>query len=130
MSYFTNFFLALPSAGWGILAGLLLLYFALHLYEGYILSGYHLFSHATSVQRVKKLFKPALLFVAGAMAMVALFSPQVLPKNHVDKLHVNGAELRSIDAEKAAGSPAGAPTDRVPKPRHRNVFKHDLVKGE
>lgn len=128
MSYFINFFIALPSIGWGVVAALLLLWFFLHLYEGYILSGYHTaplhFPYVDSVKRIKKLFKPAILFVAAAMALVALFSPNFLPKNSVDKFPVDAAQLESLDAEKAS-----IPTsDRVPKPKQRDVFKHDQAK--
>ena len=59
------------------------------------------------------------------MALVALFSPNLLPKNSIDKLPVDAAQLESIDAEKAAGTP----TDRVPKPQKRDEFVHDLKKG-
>ena len=124
MSYFINFFIALPSIGWGVLATLLLLWFFLHLYEGYVLSGYHLFPRHASIKAIKKLFKPAILFVAATMALVALFSPNFLPKNSIDKLPVDAAQLESIDAEKAAGTP----TDRVPKPKQRDEFVHDLKK--
>lgn len=123
MSYLINFFTALPSAGWTILAALLLLWFFLHLYEGYHLAQLT-FPHHASVKAVKRLFKPALLFVAGMMAMVALFSPNFLPKNSVDKLPVDAAQLKSIDAEKAS-IPA---SDRVLKPKQRDVFKHDQAK--
>ena len=125
MSYFINFFIALPSIGWGVLTTLLLIWFFLHLYEGYN-NAQLTFPHAESVKRVKKLFKPAILFVAATMALVALFSPNFLPKNSIDKLPVDAAQLESIDAEKAAGTP----TDRVPKPQKRDEFVHDLKKGE
>lgn len=123
MSYFINFFIALPSIGWGVLATLLLVWFFLHLYEGYN-NAQLTFPHAESVKRVKKLFKPAILFVAAAMALVALFSPNFLPKNSIDKLPVDAAQLESIDVEKAS-----IPTsDRVPKHKQRGEFVHDLKK--
>lgn len=123
MSYFINFFIALPSIGWIVVATLLLLWFFLHLYEGYNNSQLT-FPHSESVKRIKKLFKPAILFVAAFMALVALFSPNFLPKNSIDKLPVDAAQLESIDAEKAAGVPA----DRVPKHKQRDEFVHDLKK--
>lgn len=123
MSYFINFFIALPSVGWGVVAALLLLWFFLHLYEGYN-NAQLTFPHAESVKRIKKLFKPAILFVAAAMALVALFSPNFLPKNSVDKFEVDAAQLKSIDAEKAS-QPM---TDRIPKPQKRDVFKYDQAK--
>ena len=124
MSYFINFFIALPSVGWIVLAALLLLWFFLHLYEGYN-AAQLTFPHSESVRRIKKLFKPSILFVAAFMALVALFSPNFLPKNSIDKLPIDAAQLESIDAEKAAGEP----TDRVPKPKQRDEFVHDLKKG-
>ena len=125
VAFTTNFFIALPAWGWYILTALLFLWFVLHVYEGYQLQQLT-FPHAESVKSIKRLFKPALLITAAAMALAAIFSPVVLPKNNIDRLPNIDAQLHSIDAERAAQDT----TDRVPKPQKRDVFRHDLSKGQ
>jgi amino acid transporter len=121
----TNFFMALPAWGWHILALLLVLWFILHAYEGYQLQQMS-FPYTESIQNVKRLFKPALLITAAAMALAAIFSTAVLPKNNIDKRSNSVAQLHSDDAAGAAQDT----TERVPKPQKHDAFKHDLNTGQ
>ena len=137
MTYITNFLIALPSTGWGVLAVLLLLWFLLHSYEGYIMAERFLESHAEmrprfldsdTIKRIKRLFKPSLLFVAAVMAVVALLSPVNTYKNEVDKLPLDAAQLETLDAEKASKVVEKDGVDRVPQPKQRDLFVHALKK--
>ena len=116
MTYVTNFFLALPSIGFIILAFLFV--------AGVLLALYKSRNETVDVSDIKNIIVYFGLAVAVWMIAIALFSPIFLPKNSIDKLPNDTLQLKLDDELRSIGTE----TNRVPTPKKREVFVHDLGK--
>lgn len=60
----------------------------------------------------------------------AITSPIFLPKNVVDATDSSIVESRKLNEVEEAEASAGTPVDRMPKPKQRDNFVHDMKRKE
>ena len=69
-----------------------------------------------------------LIFIIGLIQ--AATSPIFLKKNEVDATDSSIVESRKLNEVEEAEASAGTPVDRMPKPKQRDTFVHDLGRNE
>lgn len=69
-----------------------------------------------------------LIFIIGLIQ--AATSPIFLKKNEVDATDSSIVESRKLNDVEEAEASAGTPVDRMPKPKQRDNFVHDMGKKE
>lgn len=118
MTFLTNLFFAVPTFGWAMLAIAGLISLCVTLYET---------RTATKQTRVRLWLRDATLLTLAVVVILTVSSPKVwLSKEStksIDKLSTNSLELKLDD--ELRGSQQGV--DRVPVPKQRENFKHDLA---
>ena len=118
MTFLTNLFLAVPTFIWLFLAIIFLTSVFVLIYE---------YRHDTQERGIKLALRDITLVVLTVGTLLTVTSPKVwLSKEStqsVDKLPTNSLELKLED--ELRGAQEGV--NRVPVPKQREIFKHDLA---